>query len=667
MSVRASQDDLPHARRHAAHDAGDHFVAFDLAHDSCRSAPDQPGMVSGSDDLGESWILVRNVRRWIETNRAELLASSDPARPLIWWAAPSPARLESLYRAARGQRAALRQARPTRISEVRLAPPVWGLYRIHQATGAWYVGISSNLRNRLYAHQASGRLDFARGDIADLIQAKQPGLDGVVTWADLQEAEREHIRRLRQRGERLVNIVSGGNGNPPAVRFNAGEIPSAGPLDRGLMARTERRWTSQLLGQEGPDDSLVNDHPVKVLDLRIRMSTRSGEWSLLLAQEEGLQVWAEPYLAKRATAFRRDSIDLSRLSELSEAQGEADRLRRALEDVGDTIELTDRLKLVYWKPTRGRIDDRERELIPAQALLEVTRQHVIDGTLPDGVRAAGFEIDHSFQKGASLNTVRRIRAGDGAETYLKVEENQPAVRAELLASLIWYRLGWPGIVDRVIESYDRSVLIVPAVAGVRGITDKGAFSDAFDGYPRETPDSLRVGDRSRHVMRVRIDDLRLRDPYDVIRFVVMNAAWGNSDRHAGNLHYGWEADADSPDGGYGYLLPLDHGRCFFNNFPLPPLVGQGMTGSPIAAVTGKVGNPHQLLRAFADVAVAEPEAVKFVIDGWCTDVGNVLSTLAGDPEWDEFREELVTMRRRVREISTDSTEFVNACVEVVDR
>lgn len=135
VSVSASQDDLPHARRRAAHDAGDHFVAFDLAHDSVMAAPPRPGMVSGSDDVGESWMLVRDVRRWIETNRAELLASSDPARPLIWWAAPSPARLESLYRAARGQRAALRQARPTRISEVRLAPPVWGLYRIHQATG----------------------------------------------------------------------------------------------------------------------------------------------------------------------------------------------------------------------------------------------------------------------------------------------------------------------------------------------------------------------------------------------------------------------------------------------------------------------------------------------------------------------------------------------------
>ena len=67
------------------------------------------------------------------------------------------------------------------------------------------------------------------------------------------------------------------------------------------------------------------------------------------------------------------------------------------------------------------------------------------------------------------------------------------------------------------------------------------------------------------------------------------------------------------------------------------------------------------------MAVAEPEAVQFVIDGWCTKVTNVLSTIADDPEWAGFRGELVTMRRRVREISTGSADFVNACVEVVAR
>jgi hypothetical protein len=235
----------------------------------------------------------------------------------------------------------------------------------------------------------------------------------------------------------------------------------------------------------------------------------------------------------------------------------------------------------------------------------------------------------------------------------------------LLASLIWYRLGWPGIVDRVIESYDRSVLIVPPVAGVRSITDTGAFAEAFGGYPRETPGSLRVGVRSRYVKRLAIDDLRLRDPYDVIRFVIMNAAWGNSDRHAGNLHYGWERDADSADGGYGYLLPIDHGRCFFNNFP--PMGGDTIVGTPLAAVTGKISNPHQLLRAFADLATAEPEAVRFVIEEWTAQLGNVLDTLAADPEWIELWGELNNMRYRVSEVSAGSSEFVNACVEVVAR
>lgn len=666
MAIPVSRVAEPPARRHARFTDDDRFRSFDLAHDSSKAVPAQPGLISGSDDVHDSWIVVRNVRRWIETNRAELLASASPSQPLLWWSAPNSARLESLYRAARGDRAALRQARPTRLLEVRLAPSVWGLYRIHQAAGAWYVGISSNLRNRLYAHQAQGRLDFARGDSVEVIEAKRPGLSGVVTWADLQEAERDHIRRLRQRGEQLVNVVSGGNGNPPAVRFYAGENSSAASLARIMAQRgADAGWREWRLGQLGPDESLVNDHPVQVVDLRIRMSTRSGEWSLSLAQENGLQVWAHPYLAQSSIAFRSDTLDLARLQDLSRAQGRGDLLSRALRDVSETLEPSDRLTLVFWRPTRGRIGDDERHLVPAQALLDVTRDHVIGGTLPDAVRAAGYEIDADFRKGASLNAVRRIRAHDGSHIYLKVEENRAGVRAELVASLIWYRLGWPGIVDRVIESYDRSVLIVPPVAGVRSITDRGSFADAFGDFPRETPDSLRVGIRSRHVMRLQVDDLHLRDPYDVIRFVCMNAAWGNSDRHAGNLRYGWEEDADSADGGYGYLLPIDHGRCFFNNFP--PMRAQTIVGSPVAAVTGKVSNPHQLLRAFADLAIAEPEAVRFVIDEWLTLVDSVLNSLAVDPEWMDFWDELNNMRVRVGEVSSGSDEFVKACVEVVAR
>ena len=114
---------------------------------------------------------------------------------------------------------------------------------------------------------------------------------------------------------------------------------------------------------------------------------------------------------------------MARLRELSWAQGEGGLLSRALDYVSETIEVTDRLTLVYWRPTRGRIDDNERELIPVQALLEVTRDHVIGGTLPEAVRAAwirdGRRVPHwcFSQHGATHPGAR-----DASLIYLKVEE-----------------------------------------------------------------------------------------------------------------------------------------------------------------------------------------------------------------------------------------------------
>ena len=137
---------------------------------------------------------------------------------------------------------------------------------------------------------------------------------------------------------------------------------------------------------------------------------------------------------------------------------------------------------------------------------------VVDGVLPDSVRGAGYEFDAEFRRDTSLNHVRRIRARDGSLIYLKVEENLRAARAELLASLIWYRTGWGGIVDRVVESSDGSVLIIPPVAGVRSIVDRGGFPSAFPHIGRESPETLRVGPRARYVMRLGIEELRLRDP-----------------------------------------------------------------------------------------------------------------------------------------------------------
>lgn len=327
------------------------------------------------------------------------------------------------------------------------------------------------------------------------------------------------------------------------------------------------------------------------------------------------------------------------------------------------VQLSSGVPIRYWRPDAGQLDDAGRVRPPAQALCAVTAHDVRTRTLPDDVLAAGITIDPDYRRPPGLNEVVRVRTPAGTHLYLKIEENSAAARAELLASLLWHRMGWPGIGERVLLSDDRQVLIIPPVGGVGGIDDWGNFNQAFAGYSLEQDGVTLDAERAGAIRRVPLHVLNLDDPDDVLRFVTMNAGWGNTDRHVNNVHFGWRTDPAAPEGGHGYLLPLDHGRCFFNNDP--NRAGQRINGSPAAAVTGRISNPHQLLRAFADRAAVDPDEAAAVVAFWARAVRAVVSELAKDPEWGAYAAELGAMGSRLGAIAADPAGFVTACRKVV--
>lgn len=94
-------------------------------------------------------------------------------------------------------------------------PHQWGLYRLHQVSGAVYVGITSDLRNRLRAHARSRRLDLAGGGRVEFALAKVGA-----SWESLCLAEVEHIARMLARGLEVENLTQGANGRPPAWAYN---------------------------------------------------------------------------------------------------------------------------------------------------------------------------------------------------------------------------------------------------------------------------------------------------------------------------------------------------------------------------------------------------------------------------------------------------------------
>jgi hypothetical protein len=299
--------------------------------------------------------------------------------------------------------------------------------------------------------------------------------------------------------------------------------------------------------------------------------------------------------------------------------------------------------------------------LPVRLLRQLDASAIRNRQLPEALRRRGFKVDPTFTRNNNINHVIKFSGPSGQVVYAKTEENEAAIRAEALASHLWRSLGWKGLPSEVVVTNGGDVLVVPAV-GTAEVSDDGDFLHCFAVQcPFETETSM-LTDRPEAVLRVELADLDLRDEDDVLRFVVLNAIWGNSDRHVQNLRYGWVDDPVAAMGGHGYLLPIDHGKCFFNNVGVPR---NHIAGTPSDAVTGKLGNPHQLLRAFTERVAQDRASSDEVLRNWLESIKESLAECAKDPAWASFSAEIEEASHRCDMVLADLPAFVAACEAVV--
>jgi len=334
-------------------------------------------------------------------------------------------------------------------------------------------------------------------------------------------------------------------------------------------------------------------------------------------------------------------------------------LERDLEDLPLKWRLQDEYRATYWYPRFvGRAQLKADAAVPANALYGLTAAAVEEGALPDVLAEQGFVVDERVRPTGNINSIMRVTGKGTAGLWVKTEENRHAVQAEVVASYLWSSLNWPGIFDRSVALDGGKVVVLPDL-GAGDVADLGTLGSAFRYLPPEDPRTLLTA-RAFAVRRVTLADLRLHDPDDVLRFLLLNAVLGNSDRHQDNVHYGWQTDPGHPAGGRGYLLPLDHGRCLNNNDISRPGL---MRGTPADAVTGRVANPNQLLRAF--VERASVEGAEASMEHWLERVGWAAGQALEDPAWEQYKVELRLVEQRAQALKFGLEEFVMECNEVV--
>ncbi len=607
-----------------------------------------------------------DIAAFLSELRGDLLAIADEAgtAPTAQWLQPSPLELEQRIRVHQGAREALSPGRPKVVKDLdslATVPRSWGLYRIHRVKDdTWYVGISSNLRARLGAHKRNGMFTPGTDDRVEVVLAKRPGVEGVITWADLQAAENRHLRGFKDKGNRVVNVTAGSNGRPPEQRFNALVQRDLENLPPGERRRRRRGGVQTLIWYEiqGEDETKVPGTEHDEVQFGFRWQTLDGDWDL----------WLHPsgYLSARASgagAYTRTgrttplSADWLRQRYASEYGGAS--LDEALSDLNGDWRLPDSLTVHFAYPRRRDVDERGREYISPAALEGISESDVRKRTLPSTLERAGYVVDESFQKANSLNAVMRVTAVGHAAVYVKTEENRNAARAEVLVSLLWSRLSWPGLPGRALLDSTGRVLRIPEVGGA-GVEDAGPFQIAFRMFPDESTKSLRAAGAA-NIKRLSLEDLRLWDEKSVVQFVTVNAITGNTDRHRGNLHYGvmTTRPAGMPAG---CLLPLDHGRCVFNNIPDAK---PDIQGSPSEAVTGQLGNPHQLLRPFTQYITRDRDAARDIVSTLLVRLGIIMQVLVVDPAWHDYTDELRCLEERTILLAADIDRFFDDCSKVV--
>lgn len=388
--------------------------SFEIHKDSTFGVPSGHGLIRTSAEDG-TWqeIVVLNVEDWLNLMRDDLRERELAGEGLKveWWAPPAPV-LNARISDRQGKRVALRPGRPLILAsqtDWTKVPSEWGLYRIHrQADDTWYVGISSNVRTRLRTHRRNEMFDLDSGDVVEVIPAKEPTEHGVITWSDLQEAEAEHIARMRGRGCKVKNITKGGNGQPPMVRFNGFKDASlALASGRGSPLREPRR---------------------RHIDLCVTWNGRTRDRGLWLRYDGVL--CAVPDGDHGDTSVEGPRVSASWLREHYTRRHGRD-LDEDLRAYGWTGILNEELPMLLWEGLRQRNDKGESFISPSE-LLEVTPQQIRARELPSSLSDLGFVVDEQFRVANSLNNVMRVTAPERTGVFLKTEENRHAVRSEVL-------------------------------------------------------------------------------------------------------------------------------------------------------------------------------------------------------------------------------------------
>lgn len=601
-------------------------------------------------DQVENQLLVPDLAAWLANTIAEP-REVDEGLPTVWWSEVGTADFAAAASSAGAVRSALRSGRPTVLrsrDQLAQAPSTWGLYRIHQGTGPWYVGISSNLRARLGAHQRAGRLDFSRGDVVELLLARAPDEKGIVSWKDLADAEKEHIRRLRSRGEILLNQVGGGNGHPPRIGINLPDpVRARGPRITECQLSRLDQW-GQPIGK------------IDCLDIDVSVRDDYGTWRILVPVHDTSELMA--------VAVPSDGV----LREIRSGAESFAHLAFRYARGNKSSSLADDLSMHLGPDWRAPLDWPTQYFVPVHKQLggstRTTQPALFDGAraaevragkIPDGARDNGFSVDPAYAK-IGINATLRVRNDAGNVFYLKVEENEHASRASILAGLVLETLRWRGIGSRPVLSRDRSTLLIAPVGGA-GIEDRGDFKRYFHTRAMETSETLPGATRPHVLRRVGLADLQLREPDQVLKFVVLNGIWGNTDRHGSNLRYGWYRSSTVDGLPGGHLLPIDHGRTFFNS----SLDGNhnSIAGDPLSVVLGQHGNPHQLLRAFAELAIEDPHRAEDVIDAWLKTLLKTFDSIAEEPIGKSYEAELSAAISRTEEFQT--TRFIDSITSAV--
>jgi hypothetical protein len=646
--------------------------------DSVLDLPEVPGFVEvcGSDGA-TSELIVADLRAWMLRNRDDLTSSDTFERSstrVRWWSAP-PRELEAEIAARQSSQGGLRPGRPTRIRDRAALQEVensWGLYRIFRDSDkSNYIGISSNLRNRLYTHSRSGMFKFESKDFVEVIYASSSQQSKIVTWQDLQRAETLHIERFKSRGAKVINVTAGGNGRPPGNRFNlTGDHlemkgkQSSSRLEVGIWSLQDPDTEKEIEGSEFPR-----------LDLGIKWVDPQGDWNIWLDEDGSVGGYLPGEGGYSSVSHEVPLID----NYLSRLYGRKTCGRKLRQDIAEFNDLT--------RSRNGRTEDqdsqfsnwkfpnppvlklyRPKRLAPVGSskaaemywLGSATAKVITDGRMPAELSAQGFRFDDKWNSSNHhhINPVRKVLAPSGQQIYLKIEENRSAARAEELVSMIWFAVGWRGIDGRVLRMTGSNVLRIPAV-GTDRVRDCGSFHTYFDFLPDESRQSL-ASPNAASIKRITLADMNLHDDLDAMRFLTINAITGNTDRHKMNIHIGKDVDVPVRNC---YLLPIDHGLTVFNN---QRRQADRIYGTPAETVCGRYGNPHQMLRPCAELSESRFEDSLDAVRSTARQVHDVLAGLALAPYWQrEFLLEMEALAARCLWLLDETHFFLDSICEVI--